>query len=470
MKRSFIQFAIVLIILFRVILLSSCANIIPPGGGPKDTLPPKLVMSLPKDSATNVSPKVITLTFDEYVTLQSAQQELIVSPTLKNSPLIDSKLRVVTIKLNRDSFEANTTYSLNFGNAIKDVNEGNIAKGFTYVFSTGNSLDHGIYKGKVILAETGKIDSSLVVMLHNNLSDTAIAKIRPRYYTRLNGKGEFSFRNLPEGVFNVYVLENSFSNRYTDSTEIFAFKNEPVTIGNNTKPDTLFAYQEIKKKEKTATPSFSPIKLPGSNKEDKRVRYTSSLDNGEQDLLSDLVLSFTKKISHFDSTKFVLTDTNYRPLNNYSITLDTGKTKVVLKYSWKDYTPLRLLIAKDAVADSLKTTLSKADTLRFFTKRESDYGSIRLRFGNLDLSKNPVLQIWQNDKLLESVVLTGTEFRRKLFHAGSYDLRILYDKNRNGIWDPGHFFGYKRQPEIVQLIPKALTIRANWDNEVNIPL
>ena len=166
----------------------------------------------------------------------------------------------------------------------------------------------------------------------------------------------------------------------------------------------------------------------------------------------------------------MLTDTNYRPLNNYSITLDTGKTKVVLKYSWKDYTPLRLLIAKDAVADSLKTTLSKADTLRFFTKRESDYGSIRLRFGNLDLSKNPVLQIWQNDKLLESVVLTGTEFRRKLFHAGSYDLRILYDKNRNGIWDPGHFFGYKRQPEIVQLIPKALTIRANWDNEVNIPL
>ena len=213
MKRSFIQFAIVLVFLFRVILFSSCANIIPPGGGPKDTLPPKLVMSLPKDSATNVSPKVITLTFDEYVTLQSAQQELIVSPTLKNSPLIDSKLRVVTIKLNKDSFEANTTYSLNFGNAIKDVNEGNIAKGFTYVFSTGNSLDQGVYKGKVILAETGKIDSSLVVILHNNLSDTAIAKIRPRYYTRLNGKGEFSFRNLPEGVFNVYVLENSFSIR-----------------------------------------------------------------------------------------------------------------------------------------------------------------------------------------------------------------------------------------------------------------
>ena len=131
MKSFFIQFAIVLMILFRVILLSSCANIIPPGGGPKDSLPPKLVMSLPKDSATNVSPKIITLTFDEYVTLQSAQQELIVSPTLKNSPLIDSKLRVVTIKLNRDSFEANTTYSLNFGNAIKDVNEGNIAKGFT---------------------------------------------------------------------------------------------------------------------------------------------------------------------------------------------------------------------------------------------------------------------------------------------------------------------------------------------------
>ena len=114
-------------LLMNIFLFSSCANIIPPSGGDRDSLPPVLISALPKDSAVNVFPKLITLTFDEFVTLQDINSNLIVSPTLKNIPSTDYKLRNVTIKF-KDSLEANTTYSLNFGNSIKDVNEGNILK------------------------------------------------------------------------------------------------------------------------------------------------------------------------------------------------------------------------------------------------------------------------------------------------------------------------------------------------------
>jgi hypothetical protein len=470
MKRSFTYIFIGVCIVLRVVTLSSCANIIPPSGGLRDSLPPRLVSAFPKDSAVNVSvnTKNITLTFDEYITLQEAFANLVISPvpSSKNLPVTDYKLRNVTIKL-KDTLEPNTTYSFNFGDAIRDVNENNIAKGFTYAFSTGGTIDYNTYSGRVLLAETGKPqeDSSLLVVLHRNLADTAVRKENPRYYAKLNGKGEFMFHNLPRGTFAVYVVADRFGRRYNDSTQMFAFRNSPVTISTNTPYDTLYAFEEFKR---TLPASLS--RPSAANRDDKRLRYTASLDNGLQDILDNMTFVFNRKLTGFDSSKFVLYDTSFRKLDNYLVSLDSSRTKVILQYKWKEGSPYRLLIAKEAVSDSSGITLSKADTIRFFTKKEADYGSIRLRFSNLDLSRNPVLQFVQGDKLLESVPLTQPEFQRKLYRPGTYDLRILYDTNKNGVWDPGKFFDLKRQPEIVYLIPRQLSVRANWDNEVTIIL
>lgn len=443
---------------------------VPPSGGPRDSLPPRLISALPKDSAINVKTQNITLTFDEYISLDNPLQNLIISPNPSSSrpPLVDYKLKNVTVKL-KDTLEPNTTYSFNFGSAIKDVNESNVAKNFTYVFSTGNTIDYNTYSGTVMVAEKGKVDSTLFVVLHRNLADTAVAKENPRYYTRINGKGEFIFKNLPAGTFAVYVVTNAFNKRYDDSTQLFAFKNSPVIVSASTATDTLYAFEAFKKTvpETTAIPN---VKLSAVNKDDKRLKYTLSLENGQQDLLSDLVVTFSRKLTLFDTSKMVLYDTNYQKQTGYSFSLDTGKTKMTLKYPWKENIAFRLLISKEAIADSSGITLTKSDTLRFITKRESEYGSIRLRFSNLDLSRNPVLQFVQNEKMVESVKLSQPDFQRKLYRQGSYELRILYDTNNNGIWDTGKFFGTKRQPEVVYLIPKQLAIRANWDNEVNINL
>jgi hypothetical protein len=453
------------IYLIQLVLLSSCANIIPPTGGPKDSLPPLLLTAVPKDSALNVFPKLITLSFDEFVTIQDINSNLIVSPTIKNMPIVDNKLRTVTIKI-KDSLEANTTYSLNFGNAIKDVNEGNILKDFTYIFSTGNTIDNFSYSGKVLLAEKGSVDSTLLVVLHNTTSDTAIFKNRPRYYAKINGKGFFEFNNLSGGLYTVYVLPNDFSKKYDDSTKLFAFRSEPLRINEKSVSDTLYAFEAFKRKATTAASPSATV----ANKNDTRLRYTITLDNGTQDLLSPLQLKFLKPIKSFDSSRIQFTDTNYVALKDYTINLDTSKTMVSINYTWKEQTNFRLILPKDAILDTGGNGLVKTDTLKFTTKKEADYGSIRLRFSNINLQKHPVLQIFQSDKLVESIPLTSFELVRKLFRSGSYELRILYDANQNGVWDTGSFGKVKKQPEIVQLISKPLSVRANWDNEVNIGL
>ena len=265
------------------IYLTGCANIIPPGGGPKDSLPPKLLVALPKDSATNVRTKNFLLSFDEYVTLQGIQENLIVSPTVKNTPIIDYKLKNVTIKF-KDSLEENTTYVLDFGKAVVDVNESNMAKGFRYIFSTGNNIDNGNYGGHVIVAATGKVDSTLIVVLHNNLNDTSVYKNTPRYYTRVDGKGNFSFRNLAPGKYAAYVIPTNFSRKYDDSTNYFGFLNDQVVVTEKTKSDTIYAFEEFKKIEKKI---FAAANTKDS-KEDKRLKYNASFNNGEQDLLAPL--------------------------------------------------------------------------------------------------------------------------------------------------------------------------------------
>jgi hypothetical protein len=440
-------------------LFTACANIIPPSGGARDSLAPVLIGAFPKDSATNVSPKQVTLTFNEFVTLQNAQENIIISPTIKSTPRFDYKLRNVTVVF-KDTLDANTTYTILFGDAIKDVNEGNIAKNFKYTFSTGNKIDDFSYSGKVLLAEKGKVDSTLIVLLHRNLSDTAIIKEKARYYTRLNGKGEFKFYNLAAGDYRVYVLPNDFTKKYDDSTKLFAFRSQVLTVSKSDITDTLYAFEAVKKTEKQNN---------STAKDDKKLKYSTNLETGVQDLLTPLEISFNRKLKKIDTSGIQLKDTLFKRVTDYTIETDTIKNIVRIKYGWRENNNFRLVFDKQAFTDTAGINLPKADTIRFSTRKEIEYGSIRLRFTNLKLNQNPVLQFIQSDKLIESIPLNNSELFRKFFRGGTYEMRILYDTNKNGIWDTGNFKS-KKQPEIVQLITKPLSVKSNWDNEVTINL
>jgi hypothetical protein len=149
--------------------------------------------------------------------------------------------------------------------------------------------------------------------------------------------------------------------------------------------------------------------------------------------------------------------------------LDSMRKQLTVLYPWKTDTYYHLLLPKEAVTDSAGHTLARNDTIRLQTKRDADYGSIQLRFKNVDASRNPVLQLMQNEKIVESIDMKQAVWTRKLYPPGTYQLRVLYDRNRNGRWDAGSF-ALKRQPEIVVALSQDLSIRANWDNESEVRL
>lgn len=459
-----------IVVTINMVSSSGCANMVPPTGGPRDSLPPLLLSAKPADSTRSFTSKRIVFEFDEFVQVDNIQENLLVSPTPKLNPNIESKLRTVTVIL-KDTLEPNTTYSINFGNAIKDINEGNVLKEFTYVFTTGSTIDSLELSGKVIIAETGKTDSTLIVVLHKNLDDSAVIKERPRYVARVNATGNFHFHSLPAGTFAIYALKDEGGQRkYMSNKQLFGFADQPVNTQQPV-PVTLYAYTErdTAQPKAPAAPRQAP-KAPATPQE-KRLRLETNLPNEQLDLLDTLTISFkAAPLKYFDTSKAILTNEKYERLPGYRFVKDTSNQKVTLFYTWTENTPYNLLLDKDFAEDTAGRKLLKTDTLSFRTKKESEYGLIRLRLLNLDLTKNPVLLFLQGEQVKYSYPFTTREFYAKLFPPGEYDLRILYDENKNGIWDPGEFFGKHRQPEKVQPISRKLNVKANWDNEVDITL
>ena len=456
-----------IVMLLASMQMQGCANIVPPSGGPRDSLPPYLVVAKPKDSTLNIQPKEIVIAFNEYITAESIQENLIISPSIKTTPLVDARLNMLRIRLN-DTLEKNTTYSIKFGNAIKDVNEGNILKDFVYVFSTGNHLDSGRLSGSVRTAETGAIDSTLIVVLHPTGKDSAIYKDKPMYYAKVNGKGKFAFTFLPTTTFSVFVLPNDYNKKYDDSTKLFGFLNEPLPITAQTDSQQLYVFQAYQKVEKKKTSNAA------NNKNVKKVltglKYSKSLEGNEQDLLTDLTLSFETPVQFNDSFPILLCDTLNKPLDNFTVSIDTATKKIVtIHYEWMESTSMHLIVPKKSIIDSNQNFIAKADTIKFITKSDADYGRALVRVSGYQNRVNPILLLTKENKVKYSYPIKQSLIPILKLPPGDYDLKILDDTNNNGIWDTGKFSKtIKQQPEIVKQLSDVLNIKANWENEVNI--
>lgn len=452
-------------------VLPGCANMIPPQGGARDSLPPRLIKVTPGDSTRNFTGSRITFSFNEFVELQSIQENLLVSPSPQKNPVVDSKLNTVTVRL-KDSLESNTTYTLNFGNAIKDYNEGNVIKEFTYTFSTGSYIDSLELQGKVVLAETGKTDSTLIVLLHTHDDDSAVVNEKPRYIAKLDGKGNFVFKNLPSKTFYLYALKDEGgTHRYFNDKQLFAFADSPVVTRSESAPVTLYAYATKPASALTVLQSLNigNRKKATTESADRRLRYQTNLINKQQDLQGSFIMTFEEPLRLFDSSKIRLyTDSAFIPVPAYKFEKDSSNRKLHLAVTWKENTLYHIILDKDFAEDSLGKKLLKTDTLNFNSKKLADYGSLQLKFRNLDLTKNPVLQFITNDVIYKSFPLSSNSFSQPLFLPGEYELRILFDDNKNGKWDPGDFFGKHKQPEIVKPIERKITVKPAWKNEVEI--
>ncbi len=435
-----------------------CAQIGSPTGGAKDSTAPVLIKAQPVDKATNFTGKEITFSFDEFIELADIQNNLLVSPSPKNNPSVNYKLRTVTVRL-KDTLIPNTTYSINFGNAVKDINEGNILPNLTYVFSTGNTIDSLELSGTVTMAETGLVDSTLQVLLYKSTIDTLIKSRKPDYIAKLNGSGGFKFAYLAAGSYIIYALKDGDGNKYYNrSAEPFAFYNQPIILTGNKDSINLYAFAEEPARKETKRETLTKEKL----------KYSTSL-NPDQDVLSPFKIIFNKALKKVNVDHFVLRDTSLKIVSKKLFELDSTKTTLSIAHNFVPGENYKIIINKDDIIDTVNASLTRNDTLSFKTQDAEEYGSLQIRFKNLDLSKKPLLQLLLQNEVILTQALTQAFYDKKLLKPGEYSIRIVYDMNGNGKWDTGNY-SKKLQPEKSTALTQKITVRANWENESDIEL
>lgn len=204
------------------VLLTACASIGHPEGGPRDELPPVFLRSIPEPGALNVSRTRIEAVFDENIQLDDAFNKVIISPVQNQTPAVTANGKRLSVEL-RDTLLPNTTYTIDFGDAIKDLNEGNILDGFALDFSTGENIDTLRISGMVLAAENLEPAQGILVGLYSNLSDTAITSLPFERIARTNQYGQFTIRNLKPGDYRVYALNDLNRDYHWDRSEDVAF-------------------------------------------------------------------------------------------------------------------------------------------------------------------------------------------------------------------------------------------------------
>lgn len=253
-----------LFLLITLFFVTKCARTGRPDGGPKDEKAPMFVVAKPANETINFNKKEIIIEFDEFIKLKDVNKQLVVSPPMKNPPIISPQgtaSKEVKIEI-IDTLKSNTTYIFNFGNAVEDNNESNILENFKYVFSTGTYIDSLETKGTIqdaILQEKPKDVSVLLYRLDSSFNDSIIYKQKPNYVTNNIDTVGFQFTNLRKGKYLLLALQENIKDYIFDpKTDKIGFYTDTIQLPRDSilaKPIIIFKenqpYQFARGKEIT---------------------------------------------------------------------------------------------------------------------------------------------------------------------------------------------------------------------------
>ncbi|WP_285010141.1 Ig-like domain-containing domain [Pedobacter faecalis] len=516
-------------------LMYSCASIQQPQGGPRDETPPKVVRMLPEDKTVNFKSKEVIIEFDEYFKIQNEFKEFSVSPEMNVAPTLKRKQKSLHVVFADSALEANTTYTLNFGQAIADVNEGNAAKNLTYVFATGDKLDSLSIKGKVSSTQTGLPELDALVFLLPINRDTLLGKRRPSIYTYTDSSGNYSLNNLREDTYRIYALKEKNGDKiYQENVDDIAFLKDSIKLeGNLTDIDlnlfredatqfrivdkrihndgsiSMIFNQKLKQPEIVVLDppaldvskkirfnnakdslkiwltdmSFDSTKISikdqgkllqtttfNKGKNEKYTRTLVTTDNLEGGLLNPnkrLKLSFNLPIEKADVSKITLLEDSTE-VSGLSIQKDSADfLSYYVIYPWKQKRQYDLNFA-DSAFTGLFNTNNKIFDKSFRLISKDEYGTLKVQIKTPEPDKQYILEIVDEGKRVINslVVRQDTSVSYANYKGGKYFIRIVYDTNKNGVWDTGNV-PQRRQPEKIWNEPKELSIRPLWErNEV----
>jgi hypothetical protein len=232
---------LIVAVLAWIVIISSCANPGMPEGGYRDTIPPVLLKTDPVYKSVNNKNSEVRLTFNEYLSTEEISEELVVSPPMVKKPSILTKSKTLIIKFNEE-LKDSTTYSLDFKSSLADNNEKNIIEDFRYSFSTGPVFDSLRVSGHLANSFNQKPIEKGLVLLHSNLHDSAIFKVRPDYIAKTDEEGKFLIDNIAPGKYHIFALNDANNNlQYNEGAEEIAFYDSIVVPSAvfEAEPDTI---------------------------------------------------------------------------------------------------------------------------------------------------------------------------------------------------------------------------------------
>lgn len=235
-----------LVFLYSLFLIS-CASVQSPTGGPRDTIQPVIVKEIPKNLTRNFTGSEIEIEFDEFVKLSNEFTEISVSPAMDIPPVYKSKKEILQISF-EEALQKNTTYTINFGKAIADVNESNILKNYSYVFSTGDQIDSLSISGKVINSLTKQKLKDVTVFILPISQDSLFGKKKASFFTTTDTSGSFKLSNLREDKYRIYALSEQGGDRiYNGNSEEIGFLNQAINLNKDTSNIELKVFKEVPK-------------------------------------------------------------------------------------------------------------------------------------------------------------------------------------------------------------------------------
>lgn len=358
-----------LAILLVLIGFYACASPGTPDGGPYDETPPKFVRSNPAPNAVNNTRKKITIEFDEYIKLDKASEKVIISPPQKESPEVKTSGRSVVVEF-FDSLKANTTYTIDFGDAIVDNNEDNPMGNFAYAFSTGPAIDTMEVSGTVLNAQDLEPIKGIQVGLHRNLNDSAFTTLPFDRISRTDSRGHFTIKGVAPGKYRIYALMDGNQNYLFDSkTEAIAFQDSLVipSMEGAVRQDTIWHendslhYDTILQVKYTR---FMPDNIVlRAFKEENTLQY---LAKSEREQLNRFSLYFSAKADTLPTVKGLDFD------EKDAFVIENTAGNDTIRYWLKDTT----LCERDTLTlqltylatDTLGKLVPKTDTLRMTNK------------------------------------------------------------------------------------------------------
>ncbi len=232
-----------LLILTLSSFLAGCASMQTPSGGPKDTIAPLIVKETPKNLTRNFTSKEVRLQLNEFIKLSNEFKEISTSPFMEKMPLFKVRKNILLIQF-QDTLEKNTTYTINFGKAIVDYNEGNVLKNYSYVFATGNVIDSLSISGTVINSLTKEPELDATVFIIPTKQDSIFGKRRASIFASTDSSGNYSLKNLRADTYRIYALKEQGGDRiYNSPKEAIGFRKDSIVLNGNVTGINLEVFQ-----------------------------------------------------------------------------------------------------------------------------------------------------------------------------------------------------------------------------------